>query len=105
MPTLTRGNLTLDFAARRVVVAGCEVALTPTEYALLALLAKHTGRVITSHQLTTHVLGDDTPGALHILRVHISNLRKKLRPTPDAPPYIHTVTGVGFRFESPSSVP
>jgi two-component system KDP operon response regulator KdpE len=96
--SFTAGDLTIDFAARRVILAGCELALTRTEYTILALLVQHAGKVLNSRHIAAQVLGGDSADDLHTLRVHISNLRKKLHQLPDGPRYIVTVPGVGFRF-------
>ena len=90
--------LTIDLPARRVEVNGKEVALTPTEFDLLALLAKSPDRVFTREMLMNKVWGYDYLGDGHTIDVHISSLRKKIEVDP-AQRYIKTVWRVGYRFE------
>lgn len=91
-------GLTIDLLARRVEVKGCEVALTPTEFDLLALLAKSPDRVFTREVLMNQVWGYDYLGDGHTIDVHISTLRKKIDVDPRQR-YIKTVWRVGYRFE------
>lgn len=92
-------GLTIDLLARRVEVKGREVALTPTEFDLLALLAKSPDRVFTREVLMNQVWGYDYLGDGHTIDVHISALRKKIEPTNEQR-YIKTVWRVGYRFEA-----
>lgn len=94
-------GLMIDLLARRVEVNGKEVALTPTEYDLLALLAKSPDRVFTREMLMNKVWGYDYLGDGHTVDVHMSALRKKVEPTPEQR-YIKTVWRVGYRFEARS---
>ena len=91
------GSLRVDLGRRLVVRGGVEVALTPTEYDLLRVLVVNAGKVITHRQLLQAVWG---PGYddLHMLRVNISNLRRKLEPEPGRPTVIITEPGVGYRL-------
>jgi len=91
-------GLTIDLPARRVEVGGVEVLLTPTEFDLLALLAKSPGRVFTREILMNKVWGYDYLGDGHTIDVHISALRKKLEANAKQR-YITTVWRVGYRFE------
>src|SRR5947209_6040715 len=90
--------LIIDLPARRVEVNGSEVQLTPTEFDLLALLAKSPGRVFTREILMNKVWGYDYLGDGHTIDVHISALRKKLEANSEQR-YITTVWRVGYRFE------
>jgi two-component system response regulator ResD len=92
-------GLTVDLLARRVEVSGYEVALTPTEFDLLALLAQSPERVFTREVLMNKVWGYDYLGDGHTIDVHISALRKKIETDPDQR-YIKTVWRVGYRFEA-----
>ena len=92
-------GLSIDILARRVEVNGVEVALTPTEFDLLALLAKSPDRVFTREVLMNKVWGYDYLGDGHTIDVHISALRKKIELDP-AQRYIKTVWRVGYRFEA-----
>ncbi|GCE19417.1 response regulator transcription factor [Dictyobacter kobayashii] len=92
-------NLDIDLLARRVEVQGSEVALTPTEFDLLALLARSPDRVFTREVLMNKVWGYDYLGDGHTIDVHISSLRKKIELDPQQR-YIKTVWRVGYRFEA-----
>ncbi len=92
-------GLTIDLLARRVEVNGYEIGLTPTEFDLLALLAKSPDRVFTREVLMNKVWGYDYLGDGHTIDVHISALRKKIETDPDQR-YIKTVWRVGYRFEA-----
>jgi two-component system KDP operon response regulator KdpE len=76
------------------------VQLTPTEYELLKTLVQQAGRVLTHHQILTKVWGEQYAGDAHMLRVNVSNLRRKLEPDPVRPRYLITEPGVGYRFRS-----
>jgi DNA-binding response OmpR family regulator len=97
-------GLSIDLLARRVEVNDREVALTPTEFDLLALLARSPDRVFTREMLMNQVWGYDYLGDGHTIDVHISALRKKIESDPEQR-YIKTVWRVGYRFEvKPRSV-
>jgi DNA-binding response OmpR family regulator len=91
-------SLTVDLAGRRVEVNSSEVALTPTEFDLLALLAKSPERVFTREMLMNKIWGYDYYGDGHIIDVHISALRKKIEANSEYR-YIKTVWRVGYKFE------
>lgn len=91
-------GLFIDLPARRVEVNDVEIALTPTEFDLLALLAQSPGRVFTREILMNKVWGYDYLGDGHTIDVHISALRKKLEANAEQR-YITTVWRVGYRFE------
>lgn len=100
-PIIEIGDLKIDLARRLVTIGGAEISLTPTEYKLLSVLARHAGKVLTHKQLLREVWGPGYEDATHLLRVNISNLRSKIEPDPKRPYYIQTETGVGYRFRSP----
>ncbi len=97
-------GLTVDIPARRVEVNGVEIALTPTEFDLLALLAKSPDRVFTREILMNKVWGYDYLGDGHTIDVHMSALRKKIELEPGQR-YIKTVWRVGYRFEVKTPTP
>ena len=99
-PLFTSDDLVVDLGRRRVSRAGQEVTLTPTEYDLLRVLVSHAGNVLTHHQLLRAVWGVGYDDELHMLRVNISNLRRKLEPDPARPHYILTEPGVGYRLRA-----
>ena len=92
------GNLHVDLIKREVVLSGERVALTPTEYDLLRVLIQNGGRVMTHNQLLRQVWGSAYEEEAHLLRVNISNLRRKIEPNPDRPEHILTEPGVGYRL-------
>lgn len=97
-------GLMIDIPARRVEVNGVEIALTPTEFDLLALLAKSPDRVFTREILMNKVWGYDYLGDGHTIDVHMSALRKKIELEPEQR-YIKTVWRVGYRFEIKTPTP
>ena len=97
-PLFQVGDLEVDLARRAVTLANHEVALTPTEYDLLRVLVQNAGKVLTHNQLLRQVWGAGYGGELHLLRVNISNLRRKIEPLPSRPRYIVTEPGVGYRL-------
>lgn len=97
-PTFQTAGLTVDLSSRLVTVDGHEIQLTPTEYDILRVLVNHAGKVLTHHHLMRQVWGEGYED-MHILRVNISNLRRKLEPDPTRPIYIHTEPGVGYRLK------
>jgi len=99
-PIFVNGALTVDFNKRRVTLGDREIALTPTEYDLLKTLALQADKVLTHQQLLRAVWGVGYQDELHMLRVNISNLRRKLEPDATRPQYIVTEPGVGYRLRS-----
>lgn len=97
-PVYEVGELCIDLGRRAVTLGGQAVLLTPTEYDLLRTLAQHGGRVLTHHQLLREVWGASYEPETHLLRVNISNLRRKLEADPARPQYIVTEPGVGYRL-------
>ncbi len=93
---VTMGRVTLDRGARRVLVEGDEIALTATEFDLLAYLMQHPGRVITRDHLLEEVWGYASAVGTRTVDVHVAQVRSKLG---DASP-IRTVRGVGYSAES-----
>lgn len=99
-PILQVGGLHMDISRRIVSVDGDQITLTPTEYEILRLLMQNAGKVITHHHLLRQVWGTAYESEMHILRVNISNLRRKIEPDPARPTYIHTEPGVGYRLKT-----
>jgi two-component system KDP operon response regulator KdpE len=95
-----KNELEIDWNRRLVLVDQKEVALTPTEYELLKMLVRNAGRVLTHHYLLKMIWGAGYEEDLHILRVNLSNLRKKIEPDPSRPTFILTEPGVGYRFKA-----
>ena len=92
------GDLTIDYAQRRVMLAGRRVQLTPTEYGILAELSAHAGRALSHAHLLGRFWGRRTDGNVRPMRTMVSKLRRKLGDDPGHPTYIFTEPGVGFRM-------
>jgi two-component system KDP operon response regulator KdpE len=94
----TFGPLEVDLEAHVVRREGKEIRLTPTEFALLAQLVSHAGKVLTHRQLLQRVWGGEYHEETEYLRVYVQRLRRKLEPDPANPQYLLTESGVGYRF-------
>ena len=92
------GDLTINYAERRVTVAGCPVHLTATEYKLLFELSVNAGQVLTQDQLLRRIWGPDYSGESRVLRTFVKKLRRKLRDDANSPRYIFTEPRVGYRM-------
>ena len=97
-PTLRVGDIEIDLQKREVIVAGKPVELTPTEFEILSLLARHPGRVFTRLEILQRIQSYAYEGYERTVDVHIRNLRKKIEPDPKNPRYILTVYGVGYKL-------
>jgi two-component system KDP operon response regulator KdpE len=97
-PTVVVGPLTIDLAARAVLLNGQRLALTPKEYRLLQVLAQHAGNVVTHQHLLKEVWGSIHVHDTHYLRIFIRKLRQKIEPNPDMPRLLMTELGVGYRL-------
>ena len=95
-PPATLGELSIDYAQRLVMMAGRTVVLTPTEYRILAFLARNAGQVIPRERLLEHVWGSMYVGENHLLQVNINRLRRKLESDPSHPRYILFKPGAGY---------
>jgi len=95
---IVSGDLEIDIKTRDVVVSGRQIELTPTEFDLLAYLARHPGQVFTRLQLLREVQGYTYDAFARTIDTHVKNLRRKLEEDPKKPHYIQTVHGVGYRF-------
>jgi len=95
---VTSGDLVIDVAAHSVTRAGKPIKLTPKEFELLAVLARHAERVVTHRQILTAVWGPAHTEDLQYLRVFVGQLRQKLKGKPDDPDLIQTEAGIGYRL-------
>ena len=95
------GALSIDFGQRLVTMAGRKIALTPTEYRLLAFLGHNAGQVVPQEQLLEHIWGSPYVGEDHLLQVNINRLRRKLEADPAHPRYILSEPGVGYVLATP----
>ena len=97
-PVFCTGDLEVDLGRRRVTVGGHDIHLTPTEYELLKAFISHPNKVLTDRMLLQQVWGTAYGDEAHYLHVYVARLRKKLEPDPQAPRYIGTEPGVGYRL-------
>lgn len=91
-------DLVVDLEKRRVTKSGASVKLTPREYDVLSVLARHAGCVVTHGQILTAVWGPAHKEDTQYLRVFIGQLRSKIEDDPNAPTVIKTESGIGYRF-------
>lgn len=97
-PGFALGDLRVDMAAHRVFRRDEEIHLTPLEFRLLAILIRHSGKVLTHRFLLREVWGPKDAQENHYLRVFVAGLRKKLEDDSTQPRYILTEQGIGYRF-------
>jgi len=98
-PVVDAVDFTVDLAAKRVTLrSGAQVRLTPTEWQLLEMLARHRGRLVTGRQLLQEVWGPNYETETHYLRVYMAQLRRKLEPDPSRPKHLLTEPGMGYRM-------
>ena len=99
-PVFRADQLTVDLTRREVTIAGKLASLTPTEYDILRVLIQHAGKVLTHQQLIHLVWGNANEADSHLLRVNISNLRRKIESDPARPHFLVTESGVGYRLKT-----
>jgi len=92
------GDVALDKRRMQATVRGQPIDLTPTEFELLATLARQPGRVFTRAQLLDAIRGVDVESFDRAIDAHVKNVRRKLEPDPRNPRYVLTVHGVGYKF-------
>lgn len=102
-PVVKHGALEFDFSARTIKKNNELLKLTGTQYALLALLGKNEGKVLTHQYILREVWGNDYIDQSQYLRVFIAQLRKKIEDDPNRPEYIITESGIGYRFVAKDS--
>jgi len=98
-PRITTEDFTIDLSAGRVTTDGRDVKLTPTEWHLLEVLARHPGKVLDHGRLLTEVWGPAYREQTNYLRVYMATLRRKLEPDAAHPRHLLTEAGRGYRFE------
>lgn len=101
-PTVTIDDLTIEIAAHRVTRAGEQIHLTPIEFKILSVLARHQGKLVTHRQLLAEVWGPGYESETHYLRVHVGHIRSKIEPDAADPRYVITDPGVGYRLAAPA---
>lgn len=98
-PELSCKELELDMQAKRFLVRGNEVKLTPTEFKIMTLLLKNPGRVFTAKEIYESVWDGDAYAAENTVMIHISRIRSKIEINPAKPEYIKVVWGIGYKLE------
>ncbi len=98
IPVYDDGQLRINLTQREVLLRGAPVVLTRKEFALLSLLVRQPGRLITQSQILREIWGPTHERDAHYLRILVAKLRQKLGDDASAPRYIFTETGVGLRF-------
>jgi two-component system, OmpR family, KDP operon response regulator KdpE len=96
---ITIGPLQLDLNQQLVYLNKQEIKLTPTEYNLLKILVEHRGKILTQQVLLKQVWGKEPSQQAHYLHVYMSHLRRKIEPDPMHPRFLHTLSGIGYRFQ------
>jgi two-component system KDP operon response regulator KdpE len=94
---LTLGPLQIDFTQHLVTLNGQEVALTPIEYDLLKVFVEHRGKILTQQMLLAQIWSTDAKKQAY-LHVYVGRLRRKIESDPAHPRFLHTISGVGYRF-------
>ncbi len=92
------GDLKIDFSRRQVTLLGEEIHFSPVEYRILECLAMNAGAVVTYQMLLEKIWGPYASSGSRILRVNMTNIRKKIEEVPMAPNYIITIPRVGYRM-------
>ncbi len=97
-PEIHYGTLSIDPRFRKVIQNGIELSLTPKEFDILYFLARNKGEVFTKEQIYNAVWENDYMLDDSNIMAFIRKLRKKIEPNPDAPEYIITIWGIGYKF-------
>jgi two-component system, OmpR family, response regulator RegX3 len=95
--TFVTGELEVDCARHRVLVAGCQALLTPKEFDLLVYLMERSPATVRRQELMRRIWDVHWFGSTATLDVHIAHVRQKIEPDPRHPRFVHTVRGVGYR--------
>jgi two-component system KDP operon response regulator KdpE len=100
-PTYNDGKLLIDLNSRRVEIHGKPVKLTRTEFRLLSILLRRTGRVVTHEELIKEIWGTEKETSLGSLKLYIHYLRQKIEDKPQEPYYLLAEWGIGYRLRRP----
>ena len=93
------GDLEIDDETKEVTIAGEMIKLTPIEYNILLLLAKHAGKVFSIDEIYEQIWNEEAIGADNTVAVHIRHIREKIEINPKEPRYLKVVWGVGYKIE------
>lgn len=99
----TSPRLVVDFGARVVFLEGQQLKLTATEYRLLSMLIHQPGKTVLHDEILSKVWGPQYAGQVEYLWVYVGRLRKKIESDPEHPRMLHSVQGVGYRFDPEQS--
>ena len=100
MSEMVFGDLKINKEYRRVFVRDKEISVTSREFEVLELLAAHSGKVFSRDELLTDIWGDEYPGDVRTVDVHVRRLREKLESNPSEPRYVRTKWGSGYYFQA-----
>lgn len=92
-------SVMLDCGRHELVIGARTVYLTPNEFEILRLLARHMGKVLSADAILSRIWGPERIGEPDLVKQYIYRLRKKIEPDPSAPRYLHTVRGAGYYFD------
>ena len=95
---ITTTDFEIDLGSKQIHQDGKELHLTPTEWQIVEVLARHRGKLVTQQQLLQQVWGPQYERETHYLRIYMSQIRRKLEPDPSRPRYFITEPGMGYRF-------
>ena len=104
-PVVETAAFTINLATKKISRDGDDLRLTPTEWAILDILVRHRGALVTQRRLLTAVWGPNYRTQTNYLRVYLAQLRQKLEPEPSRPRYLITEPGMGYRFEATLDAP
>ena len=100
-PMVTTDDFIIDLARHEIRNQNGIVRLTPTEWHLVEVLVRNSGKLITSKALLQTIWGPQYGHETNYLRVHMAHIRRKLEPNPGRPQYFHTEPGLGYRYSPP----
>lgn len=92
------GEMSVDYQKKKVYINGKNIHLTKNEFSIVALLSENAGKILSYEHIIKHIWGINPSGDTRILRVNITNIRKKLEKDPSNPEYIITEQGIGYRM-------
>lgn len=95
---IEKGDIKLDYDSRRLFINDNEINLTAREFELLEILIKNENKVYSRESLLKIVWGEDYPGDVRTVDVHVRRLREKIEANPSEPKYVHTKWGVGYYY-------
>lgn len=98
IPVIENVDFTIDLVTKKILKGKDQVKLTPTQWQIVEILVRNSGKLVTQHQLLQDVWGKDYEDETNYLRVFIAQIRSKLEPDPSKPKYFLTEPGMGYRF-------